>query len=60
MLKKLTKTSNAYNVDLTRVQGDLSSVWGNLTGVSGDLDECGITEADRKTGVNIEYLISEE
>ena len=43
--------------DLTGVRGNLTGVWGDLTGVWGDLDECEISDSDRKKGVNIEDLI---
>ena len=44
MLKKLKKEKKQY--------------WGDLTGVRGNLDECQITDEDRKNGIDIEDLIN--
>jgi hypothetical protein len=40
------------------VVGDLTGVWGDLTDVVGDLSDCGLTDDDRRRGVNVEHLIS--
>ena len=45
--------------DLTGVRGDLSGISGDLLGVRGDLDECEITQEDRKRGIDVEDLIEE-
>jgi hypothetical protein len=44
--------------DLTGVRGNLSGVRGDLTDVVGDLSDCGLTDNDRRRGVNVEDLIS--
>jgi hypothetical protein len=44
--------------NLTDVVGNLSGVWGDLTDVVGDLSDCGLTDNDRRRGVNVEDLIS--
>lgn len=46
--------------DLTGVYGDLTGVQGDLTGVRGDVDDCNLTAADRKRGVEVSDLIVEE
>ena len=63
MLKKLKKEKKQYWGDLSGVRGNLSGVRGDLTGVRGDLtgvrgnlDECQITDEDRKNGIDIEDL----
>ena len=43
--------------DMTDVRGDMSGVYGDMSGVRGDLDECEISDDDRKNGVNISDLI---
>ena len=42
-----------------RVWGDLSGVRGDLSGVWGDIDDCELTDEDRKNGINIENLVAE-
>ena len=42
------------------LHGDCSGIWGDCTGLHGDLDECEITDNDRKTGIKIESLIAPE
>ena len=45
--------------NLTGISGDLTGVRGDLLGVRGDLDECEITQEDRKRGIDVEDLIEE-
>ena len=45
--------------DLSGISGDLTGVRGDLLGVRGDLDECEITQEDRKRGIDVEDLIEE-
>ena len=40
------------------LQRDLSNVWGNLSGVSGNLSNCEITPAERANGIDIGDLIA--
>jgi hypothetical protein len=42
---------------LIGVSGNLTGVSGDLTGVSGNIDACGLTDEDRRRGVDIEDLI---
>ena len=49
--------SNIYGTLSEHLHGDISYVFGDCTGISGNLDECELTEEDRKKGVNIEDLI---
>ena len=32
-------------------------LWGDVTGLRGDVDECGLTDNDRVRGVDIETLV---
>ncbi|HUX00606.1 MAG TPA: hypothetical protein VMY35_06445 [Phycisphaerae bacterium] len=45
--------------DVSGVRGDLSGVRGDLNGVWGDVDDCKLTNADRRIGVEITELIDE-
>ena len=45
--------------NLSGISGDLTGVRGDLLGVRGDLDECEITQEDRKRGIDVEDLIEE-
>ena len=61
MLRKLSK-SNAttwYYKDGAMVPGHPPGVRGNLTGVSGDLDDCKITQSDRYRGIDISELLAD-
>ena len=68
MKKKLKKTDSIiyHYKDGKRIKGvpegisgDLTGVRGDLLGVRGDLDECEITQEDRKRGIDVEDLIEE-
>jgi len=41
------------------LRGNCSDLRGDCSGLRGNLDECDITEEDRKRGVNIQSLIKE-
>ena len=43
--------------NVSGISGDVSGISGNVSGIRGDIDECGITSADRKQGINIADLI---
>ena len=43
--------------DCTYLSGDCTSLIGDCSGLKGNLDECELTEEDRKNGVNIKNLI---
>jgi hypothetical protein len=59
MIKKLEriKPKIYHYVDDVRVEGPPSDVSGDLTGVSGNLDDCEITDTDRARGIDIADLI---
>ena len=59
MLKKLQRKSSTifHFVDGKRIEGAPPDVCGNLSGVSGDLDDCEISDDDREKGIDIEDLI---
>ena len=40
-----------------RVEGAPGGVWGDLSGVRGDLDLCGLTDEMRAAGVDVSTLI---
>ena len=46
--------------DCTRLSGDCSGLRGDCTGLRGDLDECDITDEDRKKGIDIAELVGEK
>ena len=46
--------SGVLNPDLS---GNISGINGDVTGITGNLDECGLTDEDRAKGVNIQDLI---
>lgn len=44
--------------DLTNVRGNLTGVRGDLTGVRGNVDDCELSDADRRNGVDVTMLIA--
>jgi hypothetical protein len=50
MKKKLTCIS-------LKIRGDVSGIVGDASNFVGDIDECELSEEDRKNGVRIEDLI---
>ena len=46
--------------DLSGVSGNLSRVYGDLSGVSGNLSEAEITDEEREAGIDIADLIKKE
>ena len=57
MLRKLKKAAIYHYIDGVKTEGAPAGIWGHLTGVTGDLDDCGITEQDRLEGVHVDALI---
>ena len=55
---RLTGDCTGLNGDCTGLTGDCSSLFGDCTGLIGDLDNCDISIVDRKVGINITDLIS--
>ena len=43
--------------NLTGIRGNLTGITGNLTGIRGCLDDCKITDKERKKGIDILKLI---
>ncbi len=43
-----------------RMSGSCSGLSGDCTGLSGDLDACELTDEERKAGIDIIDLVSEE
>lgn len=41
------------------LQGNVSGLWGDASGLRGDIDDCELTDEDRVKGVNIMDLVSE-
>jgi len=54
-LKKISSTIYYYE-DGKCVDGVPVGISGDLSGISGDLDNCEITEEDRKRGITVEEL----
>ena len=45
--------------DVSNICGYVSDIKGYVNGIKGNIDDCGISEEERMTGVNIEDLIQE-
>ena len=43
--------------DVSGIRGNVSGIRGNVSGIRGDIDNCEITEEDRKKGIDISELI---
>ena len=59
------KISSGLSGDITGLYGDITGLYGNISGLYGDctsikgnLDDCELTEDDRKKGINIVDLIN--
>ena len=46
--------------DCSDLYGDCSRIHGDCSNIKGNLDDCELSEEDRKNGVNIKYLINKE
>lgn len=42
----------------SELEGDCTGIHGNCTGLVGNFDKCGITDEERKIGIDINLLIS--
>ena len=62
MKQNLTKIDNNvyYFKDGLRVSGVHDRISGNVSGISGNLDDCEITAEERKEGININDLIKRD
>ena len=43
--------------NVSGIGGNISGIWGNISGIWGDVDDCGLTEDERKRGVEISELV---
>ena len=43
--------------NVSDIRGNVSDIRGNVSGIRGDVNDCGITEEDRKKGIDISELI---
>ena len=41
------------------LEGDVTGLKGDVTGLKGDVDECGLSDEERESGVDVSTLISE-
>ncbi len=44
--------------DVTGLKGDVTGIYGKAPGLGGNIDDCEITEEERRKGINIEDLIN--
>ncbi len=44
--------------DVSGIRGDVSGIYGDVSGIRGNVDDCEITEEDRKRGIDISELIN--
>lgn len=45
--------------DISGLSGNISGISGNCEGVKGNLDDCEITDKERKKGIDISELVEE-
>ena len=64
MKKVLTRTTRKITGMHPDISGNVSGIWGNVSGITGDvsgirgdIDECEITDTERKSGIDITDLI---
>ena len=43
--------------DVSGIRGNVSGIRGDASGISGNIDHCGITDTERRIGINIKELI---
>ena len=62
MIKSLTRLVGKvfYFKDSGKVSGSHDKLWGNCSRLSGNLDDCEITDEERKQGIKIKELIKED
>ena len=41
----------------SELRGDISGLWGEITKIIGNIDDCQLTDEDRKKGIDITQLI---
>ncbi len=54
---KVDGTNGEMIGDCTRLRGNCTGLSGDCSGLRGDLDECDITDEDRKKGIDIAELV---
>ena len=57
---KVDGTNGEMIGDCTRLNGNCTGLSGDCSGLRGDLDECDITDEDRKKGIDIAELVGEK
>jgi len=60
MLTKAVSPPLYYYRDVVRIKGPHPGLRGNVSGLWGDLDACGITDAEREHGVDVATLVRSE
>lgn len=55
--KRVDGVHDRIRGDVSDITGDVSGIRGDVSGIWGNVDECGLSEDDRKRGVRIEDLI---
>ena len=43
--------------DVSGLRGDVSGLRGNVSGIRGDVDDCSITDEERKNGIDVKDLV---
>ena len=43
--------------DVSGLRGNVSGISGNVTGLRGDVDDCSITDEERKNGIDVKDLV---
>lgn len=56
-LQRILPAGCYHVVDGTRVAGVHDALSGDVSALSGDVDDCGLTDAERATGVAIAALV---
>ena len=51
------KISNLYGEISPNLRGDISGIQGDCTNIFGNLDDCKLTNEDRKNGIDIKNLL---
>lgn len=58
--EKINGPHDRVRGDLSGVRGEISGVRGEISNVWGDLDDCEISDEDRKNGIDIKNLVEEK
>ena len=45
--------------DVTGIEGDVTGIRGDVTGIEGDVDGAGLTDDERRSGVDVSQLIED-